>query len=282
MSNGRQILKIILSCNDNPDYRDYWPVVRWQWLYLGYDPHLFHVSKDSCFKDDPRVTVVLPSREDDLPDSQIARIYGCTHFPDEICVTTDMDCFLLQKDYLRDLWNQHNPDGEYMLAYTHGEWVNPKRCNMQYIGGMGSNWRKILDCDDTIPFPEFMKKFRVDELGWCADEVALGTMLYANMEIRTIYLQRYMEPKWHNRHHRRVADRIHRKYCELKYEEEKLLSGWYKDISSGEFSKWINRVAEIWDRVYDTPLPIGGKDAEVEGHSCCGESIRREPQQTSK
>lgn len=252
-------MKILLSCNDNPDYRNYWPVVRWMWQYLGYEPRLYHVSEDSCFKDDPLVTVVEPLDYHDVAQSQIARIWGCLHFPDEVCVTADMDLFLLQRNYIKDIWNRHNLDGECMVAYFHGEWFrNAKRCNMQYIAGLGRNWATIMECDRHIQWCDFFPKFDVDRHGWPTDEVELGKLLYLNNYVRTIYLAPHFIDEWRgpNQNHRRFRQRIYAMHTHLAHDPEKLKNGYYIDVSSREYSRYISGVAKIWDQVYDDPLPI--------------------------
>ena len=101
-----KIDKIIVSCDDS-HYQYFWPVVaKVCKKVLNVTPVLFRVGdKDSEFFYDGNGLVKYVKKIDGIPTStqgQILRLYGTKFFPDEVCLLSDIDMMLINKEYFVD------------------------------------------------------------------------------------------------------------------------------------------------------------------------------------
>ena len=93
-----KIDKIIFSSDDS-HYLDFWKINSEITLKkLGITPVLFHITdEDSDFFEDEFGLVKKIKRltnHSDKVQSQIVRMYATKYFPNEICLTNDIDIFL--------------------------------------------------------------------------------------------------------------------------------------------------------------------------------------------
>jgi len=95
-------MKIILSCDDNPLYRDFWPIVSWAYGKMGFETHLAYVTKKETHDLPGNVTIFKPVP--DVPEGnqgKFARFYLASTLED-ICYIDDIDLFPLRKDFITD------------------------------------------------------------------------------------------------------------------------------------------------------------------------------------
>ena len=89
-------MNVMLSCDDNPYYSDFWPFVRDLWQKrIGIEPKLIFVNEakeTETFEDG----ILYIKKLNDYPvylQAQLARIYFTQMFEDEICLLSDIDMF---------------------------------------------------------------------------------------------------------------------------------------------------------------------------------------------
>lgn len=100
-----RIDKVIFGVDDNPLYSNFWPIqadlVR---KILGAEPILFYITdEDSDFYFDGHGTIKKINKNR-CPgiitsfQSQIIRMYATKYFPEEVCLTADIDMLMINKD----------------------------------------------------------------------------------------------------------------------------------------------------------------------------------------
>ena len=92
-------MKAILSCDENPFYYDFWPLVKHVWKnHLGIDPFLIHISDEVGTDEDTKYIKPVPGVPIYL-QAQLARIYFTQLFDDEICLVSDIDMIPVSKNF---------------------------------------------------------------------------------------------------------------------------------------------------------------------------------------
>ena len=98
-----KIDKVIVSCNDNPFYSDYWPVVSRVWKeMIGIEPVLVYLGDASKLSSEYG-TVVELEKLDNVPihtQAQWARYWYTQFEPDTMWLISDIDMMPLSKQYL--------------------------------------------------------------------------------------------------------------------------------------------------------------------------------------
>jgi len=94
-------MKVILSCDDNPLYRDFWPIVSWAYEKMGFETHLAYVTKKETHDLPGNVTIFKPVP--DVPEGnqgKFARFYLASTFKNETCYIDDIDLFPLDLNFI--------------------------------------------------------------------------------------------------------------------------------------------------------------------------------------
>jgi hypothetical protein len=127
-------VKVIHSCDDNPYYLDFWPLVSKVWKeHIGFEPVLIHVSDSSDHIDTRYGQVINIPLDKDLPvhtQAQLARLWYPAQEPDTLWITNDIDMFPMSHQYWNGLvkewwpsekpdWTNLNSDGDYFPICYH-------------------------------------------------------------------------------------------------------------------------------------------------------------------
>ena len=183
-------MKVILSCDDNPFYYDFWPLVKDVWKnHLGIDPFLVHISNEAG--DEENVHYIKPVP--DVPiylQAQLARIYFTQLFEDEICLVSDIDMIPICKNFFDKKKIVMNVEDN---SFYH---LNPERREfgqlpLCYYCGFGSTYKKLFDGMSWEEFLNFIleKDFNVNKTNyrlpprlsgnnlWFSDELFLHTQI---------------------------------------------------------------------------------------------------------
>lgn len=202
-----KIDKVIMSCDDNPNYLNLWPYVsKVCRLTLGITPVLFHISDEySDFIPDAYGIVKKIKKHPDIPasfQSQIYRMYGTRFFQNENCLISDIDMLIYNKEYFVNQVQEYNEDC--LITYL-SDAYDLSRPDCQQIWGLyripmcynlakGVTFSKLLNlnCD----FNEFAERIYNHEFGYIVpefhrDEVFLGRTMHRNHnDIEIIKLKR--------------------------------------------------------------------------------------------
>jgi hypothetical protein len=181
--------KIIFAVDDNPKYSGLWEInSEICKKVLGITPVLFHITEeDSDFYEDKYGIVKKIKR---LPNhstgfqSQIYRMYGTKYFPDEVCITSDIDMLTINKSYITDQIKHFN-ENDFIVYTSDGYDKNRPECvdiycdprvSMCYNAGKGSTFNEIFNTERS--FFDFANEVR--ETYWQehdCDELFLGNKI---------------------------------------------------------------------------------------------------------
>lgn len=97
-------VKVIMSCDDNPLYYEYWNQVSYVWKNLfDIDPVLIYISdEENKSLNEKNGQIIKIKTEKNIPkylQGQLARIYYSSLFPDDICILSDIDIIPLNKEF---------------------------------------------------------------------------------------------------------------------------------------------------------------------------------------
>jgi len=93
-------MKVILSCDDNQLYRDFWPIVSWAYGKMGFETHLAYVTNKQSHDLPGNVTIFKPVP--DVPEGnqgKFARFYLASTL-NETCYIDDIDLFPLDLNFI--------------------------------------------------------------------------------------------------------------------------------------------------------------------------------------
>ena len=142
---------VVLSCDKNPDYVFYVPIVCWAWNKLGWKTHTI-----------TNVPTLYPNK---VTAFQCARLYQCTSDDlkdDDMLMTSDADMIPLS-----DYWN---PDPDIITTYGH-DLTDFKHIPICYIAMTKLNWKKVMDIKE-LPMNHYLDRdlflYNTDE--WTKDQ----------------------------------------------------------------------------------------------------------------
>lgn len=192
-----KIDKVIFSSDDNPTYLEFWKIVsKICKTRLGIDPVLIHITnEDSELLEDIYGYIKKVKSVPNINtgyQAQNARFWAGTLFPEEICLTSDIDMLMLNKEYFVDQIEQYDDDS--LIIYTSDAYGNTKsRFPICYNAAKGKVFKKILECDDS--FSVYIKRLASMNTGWSFDEQYYTAKLKASKYNKIVYLNRGWDDK---------------------------------------------------------------------------------------
>jgi len=167
----------IHSCDSNPTYYEFWPLVSRVWVeLLDIEPILLFVG-DEIPKEISKCQygkVIQFTPIENIPtatQSQFIRLWYTQKFPGDVVITSDIDMFPLSKWYFKYQISKVEDDKFIKLSFS-----GAPGWNICYNVGTGNTFKEILELDDT--FENILNKTikEMDEKGenkWFLDEVYL-------------------------------------------------------------------------------------------------------------
>lgn len=253
--------KVIFSSDDS-HYLDFWKTTSEVTLKkLGITPVLFHITdEDSDFYEDEFGLIKkikrLPNYSDKI-QAQSVRMYGTKYFQDEVCLISDIDMLLFNKEYLDKNLNGVDDEDIVILnsdAYDPirpecvGIHSGPDRYPICYIIAKGKIFDKILGTD--IPFDSYMDK--VESVGFEGDndEIYFGRCVNRNEEITVHKIKRGYCSNFY------VPNRIEKNIFDNNYYHYHLNLNGYVDLSlyidchcKGPYSQYKHLIDKIKDQI---------------------------------
>lgn len=150
-------MNVLLSCDANPYYYDFWPYVKEVWQErIGINPKLVFIN-DSKQTHKFVDSVMYVKKLDNYPiylQAQLARIYYTQFFEEEICLLSDIDMFPVSKKFFDKQKIKENCDYN---TFFH---LNPEvrefgQLPLCYYCGYGKTYKKLLK---DLSWEEFLKK----------------------------------------------------------------------------------------------------------------------------
>lgn len=214
-----KIDRVILGCDSNPMYLEFWPIVAKTWTEIvGVRPTLALIAhKDVCIDE----TLGDVIRFEPIPNistafqAQIMRLLLPAYFENDVCIISDMDMIPLQRDFFVN--NVATVPAESFTIFNDGGRYlgNCPEYLMCYIVAKGKTFKEIFKISDIMHIPEIIKAWYQLNLGWTSDQQILYAAVnqWEHYKTRVIKLG-YAEP--------RRIDRMH-----WSYDRELLKQGHY-------------------------------------------------------
>ena len=231
------IKKAIFAVDDNPKYSGLWPIVsEICFKKLGIVPVLFHITEeDSDFYEDEYGLVKKVKRIPDIDagkQSQIIRMWGTRYFPEEVCIISDIDMMMFNREYFLDQVIEYSEDD--LVIYCSDAYdpdrpecvgIYSDRYPIAYNAAKGRIFDQVLNTD--CGFDEYIRRvldagfpdFDSDEMyyTYCVDNKEHGVNV---VKLKRGFYSKFKCPRRIDR----VDDSIFNKY------DERLISnGHYVD-----------------------------------------------------
>lgn len=232
---GLTLQRVILSTNDNPNYIEFWPMAARAWQEIvGLRPTLALIADDDVEVDTTLGDVIRFKPIEGIPTSfyaQCIRLLLPALFPDEVCITGDIDISPLQKNFFTEqikdfdehsfvIYRSRAYDWYYCLKHRPRLW---HRYYMNFIAAKGSTFARVFHVYTKEQIPGIIQEWHQKGFGWDTDEL----MLYDYVE----RWGRFSNGVKRLGHNNAKKYRIHR-YHKLKYDKKKLEKGdYYIDLN---------------------------------------------------
>lgn len=241
--------KIIVSCDDNPKFLNFWPIVSKAWKKFFPD-----VMVDFCLvTDEPKKfiwvekygSVFYYKKINDVPVGnlgKVCRLYHAAQQNNLVCSIHDIDSIPLQRNYLFDLLSLRKKNhycligGEYYLDEHLGKAPMVPTTSEGYI------FNKLLKCNDKT-WEEFIESIKNIQIFDLKESILASSdpVLYPNNHFSDESLVRaFMKNfdgniQWMRRDQVRplnpFEDWIDRSYRNFTYDKNKLYSGFYTECN---------------------------------------------------
>lgn len=187
-------MKILLSCDENPYYYDFWPYARDIWKKrIGADPKLILINDNKNTNTFDSDGILYVQKIEEIPvhlQAQLARIYYTKYFPNEICVVSDIDMFPVSTDFFNLEKIKSNCD-ENTFFHLNPETREFGQFPLCYYCGYGSLYERLFF---GLSWEQFLheiieKDFNTDKFKfslppslqgkklWFSDEIFLHTQI---------------------------------------------------------------------------------------------------------
>jgi len=198
-----KIDKVIHAVDDSELYQGFWEIVsKVCKIRLGVTPVLFHITdEETDFYEDEWGLVKKIKKVDNINtgyQAQNVRVWGCTLFPEEVCLISDIDMMMFNKSYFIDSVKDYNDDS--FVVYSsdaYSRWNLP-RFPMCYHASKGKNYKKILNAPNS--FQEYVSFLWSKSRDRWFDEDYFSACLNKTNDIEKIYLKRGWSSAWHANH----------------------------------------------------------------------------------
>jgi hypothetical protein len=237
---GAQITRVIIGCDTNPTYIQFWPLVARAWKQIvGIQPTLILIAEDE-FPIDTTVGDVI--RFKPIPgiatsfQAQVIRLLGATYFEHEVCLITDMDMIPCCRSYFLDSVKRV-PDDCY-IVYRNGH--DAGRFPMCYNAAKGSVCKEVFGISGTQDIRDKIIQWAELGWGWSTDELVLTkeVMNYYHRTGKVAFLNHGVN--------KRIDRMSHQETGHLEYNKRALKKGEYIDFHLlRPFDQYRSEILEV-------------------------------------
>ena len=161
---------VVISSDDNPMYKDFYPIVSKRWLDLGYKTYYVNITdRDEIIENEYGIIHKIKSL-DFIPtgfQSQVVRLF-CSNFFDGVMMTSDIDMLPISGEYYKQYLTELTDEN--VVIYSGQPYGNVPYYPMCYVLSNSNNFKKYLGIEG-ISFSEYCKML-LDKYGkaWNTDE----------------------------------------------------------------------------------------------------------------
>lgn len=171
---------VVISSDDNPLYKDFYPVVAKQWNKLGYKVFYINITYFESEIEDTEYGLIKHVRSINKNtgfQSQIVRMYASILLKDENILISDIDMLPLNGEYFSE--KSKGVSTNKVLFYSGQPYGNVPYYPMCYILGRGELISNFFEIDDN--YNDFVNKLsKFSNMDWNTDEKYIYTILNDN------------------------------------------------------------------------------------------------------
>ena len=161
---------VIISSDDNPMYKDFYPVVAKRWIELGYKTYYLNITDtDEIIENEYGVIHKIKALDFVSTgfQSQVVRLFSSKFIEGNIMMS-DIDMLPINGEYYSQYLNEITDDN--VIIYSGQPYGNVPYYPMCYVVSHSSNFRKYLEIEN-MNFSEYCKMLS-DNYGqaWNTDE----------------------------------------------------------------------------------------------------------------
>lgn len=139
---------VIISSDDNPMYKDFYPIVAKRWLDLGYKTYYVNITDCDSIEEN-EWGIIHKMKALDFTStgfqSQVVRLF-CSNLIDGIMLTSDIDMLPINVDYYNQYNSELTPDN--VIIYSGQPYGNVPYYPMCYVLSHSTNFVKYLNIGD--------------------------------------------------------------------------------------------------------------------------------------
>jgi hypothetical protein len=172
---------VVISSDDNPMYKDFYPVVAKRWKDLGYKTYYVNITDSDGITEDEYGIVHKMKALDFVStgfQSQVVRLF-CANLFDGIMLTSDIDMLPINGDYYSQYFTELTDEN--VIIYSGQPYGNVPYYPMCYVLSHSKNFRKYLGIED-MSFEEYCRKLMRYGQAWNTDENFMYDMFQNHME----------------------------------------------------------------------------------------------------
>lgn len=169
--------RVILGCDANPLYLEFWPVVAQTWKKIvGIKPTLALIAHSDVVIDESLGDVLRFEPIPGIPtafQAQVIRLLLPIFFEHESCIISDMDMIPCQKSYFIDSVKDLPADA--FIVFKDGAFPADfyKEYPMCYNVALGSTFKELFNVRSVDDIPHIIKQWYALGLGWTSDQQIL-------------------------------------------------------------------------------------------------------------
>lgn len=160
---------VIISSDDNPMYKDFYPIVAKRWLDLGYKTYYVNITDCDSIEEN-EWGIIHKMKALDFTStgfqSQVVRLF-CSNLIDGIMLTSDIDMLPINGEYFKQYFSELTDDN--IVIYSGQPYGNVPYYPMCYVLGHSKNFSKYLGIEN-LNFSEYCKQLLQYDLAWNTDE----------------------------------------------------------------------------------------------------------------
>lgn len=145
---------VIISSDDNPMYKDFYPIVARRWNDIGFRTYFINISDSDDIREDEFGIYHKVKSVDNVStgfQSQVVRLFA-SKFINGYILTSDIDMLPINDDYYKQYFSELSEDN--VIVYSGQPYGNVPYYPMCYVLSHSKNFRKFLDIEN-LTFPEY-------------------------------------------------------------------------------------------------------------------------------
>ena len=169
-----ELQRAIMGVSDSEEYLGFWPVAARAWrTIVGIEPTIAVIGE--AHLDESLGTVIRFPQIQGVSialHSQVIRLLLPALFPEDVCITTDIDILPLSRSYFRSITRGQEAD-RFVVCRDGAYRIEEQKYPMCYVAARGSTFAEIFGIERRGQIEERVREWNALDHGWSTDELVL-------------------------------------------------------------------------------------------------------------